>query len=77
MQEFKSLTGAPILFALKKDSSLRLYVDYQGLNTVTVKNRYSLPLISKIIKRVQKAYYFIKIDLKNAYYRLRIKINNK
>jgi hypothetical protein len=45
IQESKSLAGALILFAPKKDGSLRLYVDYQGLNTITIKNRYSLPLI--------------------------------
>jgi hypothetical protein len=77
IQESKSPAGAPILFASKKDSSLRLYVDYQGLNAVTVKNRYSLSLISEIIDRVQGAYYFSKINLKDAYYRLRIKIGDK
>ena len=28
----KSPVGAPILFALKKNGGLRLYVDYRGLN---------------------------------------------
>jgi hypothetical protein len=74
IRESKSLAGAPILFALKKDGSLRLCVDYQGLNAITIKNRYPLPLISEIIDQVQGAYYFSKIDLKNAYYRLRIKV---
>jgi hypothetical protein len=77
IQESKSLVSAPILFALNKDGSLRLYIDYRGLNAVTVKNRYSLPLIFKIIDRVQRAYYFSKIDLKDAYYRLRIKVDNE
>jgi hypothetical protein len=77
IQESKSPAGAPILFAPKKDGSLRLCVDYQGLNAVTVKNRYSLPLISKIINRVQGAYYFSKIDLKDVYYRLRIKVGDE
>jgi hypothetical protein len=77
IRESKSPAGAPILFASKKDGSLRLCVDYRGLNAVTVKNRYSLPLISEIIDRVQGAYYFSKIDLKDAYYHLRIKVGNK
>jgi hypothetical protein len=77
IQESKSLAGAPILFALKKDGSLRLCVDYRGLNVITVKNRYLLPLISEIIDRVQGACYFSKINLKNAYYRLRIKVGDE
>jgi hypothetical protein len=36
----KSPTGAPILFIKKKDGSLRMCVDYRGLNKETKKNRY-------------------------------------
>jgi hypothetical protein len=49
IREFKSLAGALILFVLKKDGSLRLCVNYQGLNAITIKNRYSLSFISEII----------------------------
>ncbi len=34
----KSPTGAPILFDRKPNGSLRLYVDYQGLNNLIIKN---------------------------------------
>ena len=73
IRESKSPAGAPILFAPKKDGGLRLCVDYRGLNAVTVKNRYPLPLISEIMDRVSGAQYFSKIDLKDAYHKLRIK----
>ena len=43
----KSTAGAPILFICKKDSSLWLCVNYWGLNNLTIKNRYPLPLIGK------------------------------
>src|SRR2546423_7431576 len=45
-------TGAPILFLLKKNGSLKFYVDYRGLNKITFKNRYSLLLILKILNRL-------------------------
>src|SRR4029077_8455419 len=48
----KSPAGSPILFVPKKDGTLRLCVDYRGLNAVTIKNRYPLPLISEIMDRV-------------------------
>ena len=60
--------GAPILFVLKKDSGLRLYIDYRGLNRVSIKNRYPLSLISEILNRLSRVKYFTKIDLKDAYY---------
>jgi transposase InsO family protein len=69
----KSPAGSPILFVPKKDGTLRLCVDYRGLNSITVKNRYPLPLIGEILDRVNGATVFSKIDLKDAYYRIRIK----
>jgi len=77
IQVSKSLVGAPILFVPKKDGTLRLCVDYRGLNVVTVKNRYPLPLINEIMDRVQGAQFFSKIDLKDAYYRIRIHPRDK
>jgi hypothetical protein len=77
IRESKSPAGAPILFALKKDGGLRLCINYRGLNSITVKNRYPLPLITEIIDRVSGAQYFSKVDLKDAYYRLRIKVGDE
>ncbi|RJE17540.1 to reverse transcriptase, partial [Aspergillus sclerotialis] len=69
----KSPAGAPIIFVPKKDGGLRLCVDYRGLNKITVKNRYPLPLISEILDRLSGSKFFTKIDLKDAYYRIRIR----
>jgi hypothetical protein len=69
----KSPSAVPILFVLKKDGSDRLCVDYRGLNKVTIKNRYPLPLISELLDRLGHAKVFSKLDLYDAYYRLRIK----
>ncbi|PRP85647.1 retrotransposon nucleocapsid protein, partial [Planoprotostelium fungivorum] len=58
--------GAPILFARKKDGSLRLCVDYRKLNDITVKNVYPLPLIPQLLDRLGSAKIFTKLDLKDA-----------
>ena len=42
----KSSARAHIFFVKKKDGSLRMCMDYRGLNKITVKNRYPHPLIS-------------------------------
>ena len=69
----KSPAGAPILFAKKKDGSLRLCVDYRGLNKVTVKNRHPLPLIAESLERLAQARIYTKLDIRDAYHRIRIK----
>lgn len=67
-----SPVGAPILFVKKKDGSLRLCVDYRNLNSVTIKNKYPLPLINETLDRLCGAKFFTKIDIRNAYHRIRI-----
>ena len=73
IRESKSPAGAPILFVPKKDGTLHLCVDYRGLNEMTVKNRHPLPLISELLDCLNGSKVFSKIDLKNAYYRIRIR----
>ena len=68
-----SPAGAPILFVPKADGTLRLCVDYRGLNKVTVKNRHPLPLLSEILDRLCRAKRFIKLDLRDVYYRILIR----
>ena len=49
IRPFKSSTRVPILFNKKTDGSLRLYMNYQGLNNLTIKNWYLLPLIKELL----------------------------
>ncbi|SOV05166.1 uncharacterized protein UDID_17854 [Ustilago sp. UG-2017a] len=62
-----SPAASPILFVKKKDGSLRLCVDYRGLNRITIRNRYPLPLIDKLLDRLREARFFTCIDLRGAY----------
>ena len=62
-----SPAGYLILFVPKKDSKLRLCVDYRQLNTITVKNHYLLPLISEIQDQIQGAKLFTKFDIQGTF----------
>jgi len=64
--------GAPVLFVKKKDGSLRLCVDFCGLNKITKKDRYPLPLISDLLDSPRKARIYTKIDLRHTYHLVRI-----
>ena len=67
-----SPAAAPILFVPKPDGTLRLCIDYRGLNKITIKNRYPLPLMNELQNRLGKARFFTKLDLKNGFYLVRI-----
>ena len=58
-----SPAGSPIIFVKKKDGSLHLCVDYQGLNKITIRNRYPLPLIGEALECLRRAKRYTKIDL--------------
>ena len=47
--------GAPVLFVKKKDSTLRLCIDYRELNKVTVKNKYPLLMIDDLFDQLHGA----------------------
>ncbi len=48
-------------------------IDYRGLNDITVKNRYPLPLMSSAFELLQGAAIFTKLDPRNAYHLVRIR----
>ena len=55
--------GSPILLVRKKDNSMRMCVDYRGLNDITVKNSFPLPRIDDLHDQLAHAVYFTKLDL--------------
>ena len=64
----QSLHGVPVLFVKKKDGSLHLCIDFCGLNKITKKDRYPLPLIADLLDTLGKARIYTKIDLQHAYH---------
>ena len=59
IRPFKSPASNLILFIHKKDGSFWLCVNYQGLNNLTIKNQYLLPLIDESLNRLGHAKRFI------------------
>uniref|UniRef100_A0A669CQG4 Gypsy retrotransposon integrase-like protein 1 n=1 Tax=Oreochromis niloticus TaxID=8128 RepID=A0A669CQG4_ORENI len=59
-------------FVEKKDKTLRPCIDFRGLNNITVKNKYPLPLLTSAFELLQGATIFSKLDLRNAYHLVRI-----
>jgi transposase InsO family protein len=69
-----SAIACPAFFVPKKEpGELRMVVDYKQLNALTIKDKYSLPLISEIMAALSKGKIFSKIDLRGAYNLLRVR----
>ena len=68
-----SSAAAPVLFAKKPSGGLRLCVDYRGLNSITIPDRYPLPLFKETLRQLSKSKWFTKLDVKSAFHRLRIR----
>ncbi len=66
-----------MLFVLKQNEKLRLFVDYRDLHKITRKNRHSLSLIIQMLNQLKNCRFFIKIDLTDVYNRIRIKKNDE
>ena len=73
----KSSAGYPIMFVPKKNGKLRLVIDYRQLNSITVKDRTPLPLITEMKDRLHGAKWFTTLDLKDGYHHIRIKPGNE
>lgn len=52
IQPSKSPAASGFFFVEKKDGGLRPCIDYRGLNSVTIKNRYPLPLVPSTLEQL-------------------------
>ena len=77
IQESMLLVGVLVMFVPKKNRKKRLVVDYQRLNNITIKDKYTIPLVDKIREQLKKAKQFTLIDLQDRYYHLYIKKGDK
>ena len=66
-----------VLFIKKLEEELCFCVNYQDLNVITVKNQYSLSLISETLNHLNRAKIFIKLNIIFAFNRLWIKEKDK
>lgn len=64
--------ASPILLVRKKDGTMRMCIDYRMLNSVTIKERYPMPIIEDEIARLSGQACFITLDLASGYYQVPI-----
>ena len=61
----------------KKDSSLRLCVDYRQLNLLTIKDAYALPRIEELLDNLGGNKFYSVMDMKSGYHQVGIEEDQK
>ena len=65
--------ASSVLFAKKPEGGWRFCVNYQKLNAITKTDRYPLPLIEETLAQLVRVKVFIKLNVRQAFYRIRMK----
>ena len=63
-----------ILLAKKPNGGLRFCVEYRRLNQLSKKDRYPIPLIEETLAQLKEAKIFSKINIRQAFHKLRMAI---
>ena len=67
-----SPAAALVFFVKKHGGGLRFCVDYRGLNRITKKDKYLLPLIYETFRNIGKAKWHTKLNVRAAFHKIRI-----
>ena len=72
IQPSTSKYGAPVLFAEKPDGTLRMCINYKGINQITYRDRYPLPNMNDVLDQLKGAKHFSSMDMLNGFWQVPI-----
>ena len=75
--ESKSQYASPIVIVRKKNGTMRLCVDYRTLNSRTLPDQYTVPVVQDALDCLHGCKWFSVIDLKSGFYQIPMKPQDK
>lgn len=70
IRESSSNYASPIILVRKKNGDHRLCVDFRKLNSITVKDKYPLPIIEEHIEKLGGKKFFTGLDMSQSFYQI-------
>jgi len=72
IRKSRSPWSSNVVLVRKRDSSLRLCVDFRQLNQKTIKDAYALPRIDELLEKLGGNSYYSVLDMKSGYHQVEV-----
>lgn len=72
IQPSDSPYASAIVLVKKKNGQTRMCIDYRGLNKITVRDNYPLPLIEDCLEYLEGKKFFTILDLKSGFHQVKV-----